>query len=135
VAAFIKEVYHPEWLANPVLVQKKSGKWRMCLDYTSLNKVCTKDPFHLPRIDQIVNSTLECKTLCFLDTYSGYHRIAVKESDQLGTSFITPFGLRHHAIRPEERRGHVPTMHAPMSQGLIGRTIEAYVDNIVVKFK
>jgi hypothetical protein len=48
VAGFIKEVYHPEWLANPVLVKKKSGKWRMCVDYTSLNKACPKDPFPLP---------------------------------------------------------------------------------------
>jgi hypothetical protein len=51
VAGFIKEIYHPEWLANPVLAQKKSGKWRMCVDYTSLNKACPKDPFPLPRID------------------------------------------------------------------------------------
>jgi hypothetical protein len=48
VARFIKEVYHPKWLANPVLVKKKSGKWRMCVDYTSLNKTCPKDLFPLP---------------------------------------------------------------------------------------
>ena len=66
-AGFIKEVYHPEWLANLVLVQKKSGKWRMCVDYTGLNKACPKDPFPVPRIDQIVNSTSGCETLCFLD--------------------------------------------------------------------
>jgi hypothetical protein len=72
-AKFIKEVHHPKWLANPVLVKKKSGKWRMCVDYTSLNKVCPKFPFPLPRIDQIVDSTMGCKTLSFLDAYSGYH--------------------------------------------------------------
>ena len=60
VARFIKEVFHPEWLANPVLVKKKSGKWRMCVDYTSLNKACSKVPFPLPRIDQIVDSTAGC---------------------------------------------------------------------------
>jgi hypothetical protein len=53
-AGFIKEVFHPTWLANPVLVKKKNGKWRMCVDYTSLNKACPKVPFPLPRIDQIV---------------------------------------------------------------------------------
>ena len=68
---FIKEVYHPEWLAIPILVQKKSGKWRMCVDYMGLNKVCPKDPFPLLRIDQIVDSTSGCETLCFLDAYSG----------------------------------------------------------------
>ena len=57
VAGFIREVHHPEWLANHVLVRKKRGKWRMCVDYTGLNKACPKDPFPLPCIDQIVNST------------------------------------------------------------------------------
>jgi ribosomal protein S19E (S16A) len=47
-AGFIKEVHHPEWLANPVLVEKKNGKMRMCVDYTSLNKACPKVPFPLP---------------------------------------------------------------------------------------
>ena len=60
---FIKEVYDPEWLANPVLVRKKKGKWRMCVDYTSLNKACPKDPFPLLCIDQVVDSTPRCETL------------------------------------------------------------------------
>ena len=65
----------------------------MCVDYMGLNKVCLKDPFPLLRIDQIVYSTSGCETLCFLDAYSGYHQITMKESNQLATSFITPFGL------------------------------------------
>jgi hypothetical protein len=92
-AGIIKEVFHPTWLANPVLVKKKNGKWWMCVDYTSLNKACRKVPFPLPRIDQIVDSTAGCELLCFLDAYSGYHQIEMKESDQLATSFITPFGM------------------------------------------
>ena len=51
-AGFIKEVFHPEWLANPVLVRKKGGKWRMCVDYTGLNKACPKVPYPLPRIEE-----------------------------------------------------------------------------------
>ena len=90
-AGFIKEVSHPGWLANHVLVKKKNGKWRMCVDYTGLNKACPKVPFSLPRIDQIIDSTAGCETLSFLDAYSGYHQIKMKESDQLATSFITPF--------------------------------------------
>jgi hypothetical protein len=92
-AGFIKEVFHPEWLANPVLVRKKGGKWRMCVDYTNLNKAFPKVPYPLPRIDQIVDSTAGCETLSFLDAYSGYHQIRMKESDQLAISFITPFGM------------------------------------------
>ena len=65
------EVKHLEWLANPVLVVKKNKKWRMCIDYTSLNKACPKDPFALPHIDQVIDSTAGCDLLSFLDAYSG----------------------------------------------------------------
>jgi hypothetical protein len=61
-ARFIKEVFHPELLANPVLVRKKGGKWWMCVDYTGLNKACPKVPYPLPRIDQIVDSTARCES-------------------------------------------------------------------------
>ena len=57
----IMEVFYPEWLANPVLVLKKNNKWRMCIDYTSLNKDCPKDPFALPRIDQVIDSKAGCE--------------------------------------------------------------------------
>lgn len=56
-AGFIREVEYPEWLANVVVVPKKGGKWRVCVDYTNLNDACPKDSFPLPRIDQIVNAT------------------------------------------------------------------------------
>ena len=92
-AVFIKEVYHPEWLTNPVLVLKKdNNEWRMCVDYTDLNKHCPKDPFGLPRIDQVIDSTAGCVLLSFLDCYSGYHQIALMEEDQIKTAFINPFG-------------------------------------------
>jgi hypothetical protein len=99
-AGFIREVFQPEWLANPVLVRKKNKKWRMCVDYTSLNKACPKDPFPLPRIDQVVDSTAGCETLCFLDAYSGYHQIAMCIADQLTTSFITPFDTYCYQTMP-----------------------------------
>jgi hypothetical protein len=83
-AGSIKEVYHPEWLANPLVVLKKiimNGGFFM--DYTDLNKHCLKDPFALPRIDQVIDSMTSCVLLFFLDCYSGYH--------QIKTVFITPF--------------------------------------------
>jgi len=64
-AGFIKEVYHPDWLSNPVLVRKKTDQWRMCVDYTSLNKACPKDPFPFPRIDQIIDSTSSARSYYF----------------------------------------------------------------------
>jgi hypothetical protein len=92
-SGFILEVFHPEWLANPVLVCKKNtNEWRMCVDYTDLNKHYPKDPFGLLRIDQVIDSMVGCDLLCFLDCYFGYHQIAIKEEDQEKTAFITPFG-------------------------------------------
>ena len=99
-ARFIREVFHSDWLANPVLVKKKTRKWRMCVDYTGLNKACLKDHFPLPRIDQIVDSTSGCEILSFLDAYSGYHQITMKESYQLTTSFITLYGLYCYITMP-----------------------------------
>jgi hypothetical protein len=135
-AGFIKEVFHPTWLANPVQVKKKNGNWRMCVDYTSLNKACPKVPFPLPRIDQIVDSTAGCELLCFLDAYSGYHQIKMKESDQLATSFITPFGVYCYVTMPFGLRNAGVTYQRCMQHVFgehIGRTVEAYVDDIVVK--
>jgi hypothetical protein len=76
-AGFIKEVYHLVWLANPVVVPKANGKLRMCIDYTNLNKACPKDPYPLPQIDQIVDSTSGCDLLSFIDAYSGFHQIKI----------------------------------------------------------
>jgi hypothetical protein len=73
---FIMPVDYPSWLANPVLIEKPDGSWRMCIDYTSLNKACPKDEYPLPCICQIVDSTASCDLLSFLDAYSGYHQLA-----------------------------------------------------------
>ena len=88
-AGFIVEVFHAEWLANSVLVLKKNDTWRMCVDYTDLNKACPADPFALPRIDQIIDATAGCDHLCFLDAYSGYHPIKMAVKGQEKTTFIT----------------------------------------------
>jgi hypothetical protein len=91
-ANFIEPVAYPKWLANIVMVQKKSGKWHMCIDFTSLNKACTKDNFPLPRIEKIVDSAAGCEVMSLLDCFSGYHQIYMEEEDKASTSFITPFG-------------------------------------------
>jgi hypothetical protein len=134
-AGFIKEVFHPTWIANPVLVMKKNGKWWMCVDYTSLNKACPKVPFPLPRINQIADSTAGCELLCFLDAYSGYDQIKMKESDQLATSFITQFGMFCYVTMSFGLRNAGATYQLCMQHVFgdhIGRTIEAYVDGRVV---
>ena len=72
-AGAIKEVFYPEWLANTVVVKKKSGKWRVCVNFTDLNKACPKDPFPMPRIDQLVDATTGHPRMSFLDAFQGYH--------------------------------------------------------------
>ena len=73
VAGFIREVHYPKWLANVILMRKANGKWRMCVDFTDLNRACPKDSFPLPRIDQLVDSTARHKLLTFMDAFSGYN--------------------------------------------------------------
>ena len=80
-AGFIREVYYLEWLANVVLVKKANEKWRMCVDFTDLNKVYPKDSFPLPWIDQLVDSTAGHKLLTFMDAFSRYNQIKVAEED------------------------------------------------------
>ena len=80
-AEFIREVYNQDWLANVILVKKANGKWRMCVDFTDLNKACPKDSFLLPKIDQLIDSTTRHKLLTFIDTFSRYNQIKMSEED------------------------------------------------------
>ena len=68
-AGAIKEVFYPEWLANTVVVKKKSGKWRVCVDFTDLNKACPKDPLPIPKINQLVDATVGHPRMSFLDAF------------------------------------------------------------------
>jgi hypothetical protein len=92
-AGFIRPVYFPSWLANLVLVKKSDGSWRMCIDYMILNKACPKDEYPLPHIYQIMDSTVTCELLSFLDAYLGYHQISLATDDEEKTSFVTLFGI------------------------------------------
>ena len=72
-ANFIREVYYPNWLANVVMVKKANGKWRMCINFTDLNKACPKDSYPFPRVDVLVDSTAQDHLLSFMDAFSGYN--------------------------------------------------------------
>jgi hypothetical protein len=134
---FIREVFHPEWLANPVLVRKKNtNEWRMCVDYTDLNKHCTKDPFGLPRIDRVIDSTASSDLLCFLDCYSGYHQIAIKEEDQEKTAFITPFSAYCYTTMSFGLKNASATYQRDIQKCFkkqLNKYVEAYMDDMVVK--
>jgi hypothetical protein len=134
-ANFIEPIAYPTWLANVVMVQKKSGKWRMCIDFTSLNKACPKDNFPLPWIDMIVDSAAECEVMSLLDCFSGYHQIYMKEEDKASTSFITPFGTYCFIRMPEGLKNAGSTfsrLTKTVLESQVGRNIFTYVDDIVV---
>ena len=75
---FIREVYYLDWLANVVMVKKVSRKWRMCVDFTDLNKACPKDSYPLPLVDVLVDSMTQHQLLSFMDAFSGYNQIKRK---------------------------------------------------------
>ena len=80
-ARAINEVFYPEWLANIVVVKKKSKKWRVCVDFIDLNKACPKDFFLMPRIDQLVDAMVGHPQMSFLDAFQGYHQIPLALDD------------------------------------------------------
>ena len=97
-AEFIREVHYPEWLANVVMVKKPNEKWRICIDYTDLNKACPKDSFPIPRIDQLVDSTTGHELLSFMDAYSGYNQIRMSPDEEDKTTFTTNRGLYYYKV-------------------------------------
>jgi hypothetical protein len=129
-------VKYPVWLANTVPVKKKNGKWRMCVDFTDLNKSCKKDNFPLERVDKIVDDAANSEMLSLLDMFSGYHQIRVRKQDEEKTSFITPFGTFCFVRMPEGLKNTGCTfsrMIAIVLHPQLRRNILAYVDDIVVK--
>jgi hypothetical protein len=137
-AGFIRPVDYPNWLANLILVEKPDGSWCMYIDYTSLNKLCPKDEYHLPRICQIIDSTTSCELLSFLDAYSGYHQISLAIDDEEKITFIMPFGIFCYtkmAFGLKNRGATYQKCIHIILEPQIGRNIEAYIDDVVVKSK
>jgi hypothetical protein len=100
-------------MANPVVIPKASGKLSVCITYTSLNKACPKDPFPLPQIDQIVDSTSGCDLLCFLVAYSGFHQIPMSREVEEHTTFIIVGDLFCHVSMPYGLKNDLPTFMSP----------------------
>jgi hypothetical protein len=90
----------------------------------------------LPRIDQVIDSTVGCDLLCFLDFYSGYHQIAIKEEEQEKTAFITPFGVYCYTTMSFGLKNAGATYQRAIQacfKKQLNKNVEAYVDDVVVK--
>nr|POF25448.1 transposon ty3-i gag-pol polyprotein [Quercus suber] len=137
-AGFIHEIYYPDWLANVILVKKSNRKWRMCEDFIDLNKTCPKDSFPLLRIDQLVDSTAGHKLLTFMDAFSGYNHIKMAEKYQEKTVFITSQGLYCYRVMPFGLKNAGATYQSLVNRIFkkqIGRNMEVYIDDMVIKSK
>ncbi|XP_072076822.1 uncharacterized protein [Arachis hypogaea] len=135
-AGFIREIRFTTWLSNVVMVRKNSGKWRMCIDFTNLNKACPKDAYPLPCIDKLVDNASGFKTLSFMDAYSGYNQILMHPEDQSKTAFITEHGNFCYKVMPFGLKNAGATYQRLMDkvfQQQIGRNMEVYVDDMVAK--
>jgi hypothetical protein len=97
---FIREVTCLDWLSNTVLVKKLNGDWRMCIDFTDLNKACPIDPFSIPRIDQLVDSTSGFAYISFMDVFSRYNQIMTHPDNEEKTTFVTDQGLFCYKVMP-----------------------------------
>ena len=137
-AGAIRELHYPTWLSNTVVVKKKNGKWRVCVDFTSLNQACPRDPFPLRKIDQLVDATAGHDRMSFLDAFQGYHQIALSTEDREKTTFITPLGIYCYKVMPfglKNARVTYQRMVTKMFKDQIGKTMEIYIDDMVVKSK
>ena len=135
-AGAIREVEYPEWLANVVLVKKANGKWRLCIDFTDINKACPKDSFPLPRIDLIVDATAGHELLGFMDTFFGYNQISMDPDDQEKTSFVTAQGTYCYRVMSFGLKNAGATYQRlvnRMFQKQISVTMEVYIDDMLVK--
>ncbi|XP_027174210.1 uncharacterized protein LOC113773797 [Coffea eugenioides] len=135
-AKIIREVQYPTWLSNPVMVKKDTGAWRMCVDFTDLNKAYPKDCYPLPKVDTLVDSAMGYEVLCFFDAFKGYHQIGMSPEDQEKTAFYTDKGTYYYTTMPFGLKNAGATYQRLVNQAFksqIGRTVEAYVDDVLLK--
>lgn len=135
----IRPIDGTTWLANPVFIRKPNGQWRMCIDFTTLNKYCSKDDFPIARIDQLVDATAGCAMISFLDGYSGFHQVWLALEDQPLTAFQIPGGVYCYNRMPFGLKNVSATFSRTIKATLggggdqLGRNDAAYIDDNVIK--
>ena len=118
------------------MVKKANEKWRMCVDFTDLNKACPKDSYLFPRIDTLVDSMARNQLLSFMDAFSSYNQIKMEKTDQEKTSFMTSQGLLCYKVMPFGLKNAGATYQRLMNKMFahqIGRNVQVYVDDMLVK--
>lgn len=120
-----------------VLIKNNNEKWKICVDFTNLNKACPKDNFPLLRIDAVVDSTFGHALLSFMDAFLGYNQIRMEKGDQEKTSFITNQGIYCYKVMPFGLMKNIGATYQRLVnkvfEAQIGRNMEVYVDDMLVK--
>ncbi|GKB34340.1 reverse transcriptase domain-containing protein [Tanacetum coccineum] len=135
-AGILRKVKHQTWVANPVMVKKSDGGWRMCVDFTDINKACPKDCYPLPEIDWKIESLLGFRLKCFLDAYKGYHQIQMAKEDEDKITFYVGEGVFCYKKMPfglKNARATYQRLVDKVFSHQIRRNLEAYVDDMVIK--
>ena len=135
---FIKPIHQDRWIANVVLVPKKNGKVRMCVDFRDLNKTCPKDDFPLPHIDVLVDNTAGSALMFFMDGFSGYNQIKTAHKDMTKTIFTTEWGIYYYTVMPFGLKNAGATyqrMATTLLHDMMHNEIEVYVDDMILKPK
>lgn len=134
-ARFIRPVRYPTWLSNVIMVKKTDSTWRMCVDFTNLNKPCLKDNYPIPSMDHLVDKRSRLALLSFMDAHSGYNQIPMAKEDEEKTSFITEQGTFCFRVISFGLQNVGATFQTFMDQTFvnqIGRNTEVYMDDILV---
>ncbi|GJW61765.1 reverse transcriptase domain-containing protein [Tanacetum coccineum] len=135
-AGIMKEVHYQSWLSNPVMVKKHDETWRMCVDFKDLNNACPKDCYPLPEIDWKIESLCGYPFKYFLDAYKGYHQIKMAKEDEEKMEFTTNQGIFCYSKTPfglKNARATYQRLVDKAFQRQIGRNLEVYVDDLVIK--
>ncbi|GJX90157.1 reverse transcriptase domain-containing protein [Tanacetum coccineum] len=135
-AGIVRPIKYPTWIANPVLVKKADGSWRMCIDFKNLNSACPKDYYSLPNINGKIESVVGFWYKCFLDAYKGYHQVQMAQDDKEKTAFYTDSGTYCYTKMPFGLKNAGATYQRLVDtafQSQIGRNLEAYVDDMAIK--
>ena len=137
-AGFIRPARYVEWLSNIVLILKKNGKLRICIDFRNINMATPKDEYPMLVADLLVDGTSGYKVLSFMDGQSGYNQIIIAESDVHKTAFRCPesIGTFEWVVMPFALKNVGATYQRAMNSifhDMIGKYMEEYIDDIVVK--
>eukprot|EP00833_Pecoramyces_ruminatium_P007356 jgi/Orpsp1_1/1181388/evm.model.c7180000077042.1 len=129
------EPSHSPWSSPVVLVQKKNGKWRLCIDFRKLNNVTVKDAYALPKIREIFDALKDAKIFSTIDLFSGYHQIPMWDEDMEKTSFTTKFGNYYFKVMPFGLTNAPATFQREMNRiffKLINECVQIFIDDVII---